>query len=499
MCLTDGETALTYAEVAASSHRIAAALADAGVTPGDVVATVSPNHVRYLEAVLGIVRAGAVWLPVNARYGADEMAHALRSNDACFVFTHSAHLDAVRTACGTLPDMRGIVCIDTAVPGAPGLADWSRGYPHTGIDVPQGPDTVVAIRSTGGTTGPSKGVMISNRNYETLFACLFSTLPFPAGPVHLAAAPLSHAAGTMALATMIHGGRTRVMPRFTPGDVLRLIEEERVTHIFLTPTMIYMLLNDPEIGAHDCSSLHTVIYSGAPMSVDKLTQAIARFGPVFAQAFGQAEAPFFCTILPQSEHVPLDDPAVARRLKSCGQSTPFVRVEIMDPEGRLLPPGERGEIVVKGDLVMKGYYNNPEATEKAGRFGWHHTGDIGYKDEDGYLYLVDRERDVIISGGFNIFPTEIEQVIWSHPGVQDCAVIGVPDDIWGEAVKAVVQPRPGATLSEAEITALCRERLGGMKTPKSVEFWPDLPRSPVGKVLKRDIRSRFWKDRDRAV
>ncbi|MCB2111854.1 MAG: AMP-binding protein, partial [Rhodobacteraceae bacterium] len=186
---------------------------------------------------------------------------------------------------------------------------------------------------------------------------------------------------------------------------------------------------------HDYSSLRHVIYAGAPMSVDKLRQAVAAFGPVMAQAYGQAEAPFFCTILPPEEHVLSDDPVQARRLWSCGRATPFVQVEIMDAEGRLLPPGERGELVVRSNLVMKGYYKNPEATAKVSRFGWHHTGDVGYRDEAGYFYIVDRERDAIISGGFNLFPSEIEQVIWSHPAVKDCAVIGVPDEKWGEAVK----------------------------------------------------------------
>ena len=184
---------------------------------------------------------------------------------------------------------------------------------------------------------------------------------------------------------------------------------------------------------------------------------------------------------------------------SCGRPTVFTQVEIMDDDGRLLAPNERGEIVVRGTLVMKGYYRNPKATEEASRFGWHHTGDIGFKDDDGYFYIVDRKRDMIISGGFNIYPSEIEQVLWAHPSVQDCAVVGVPDEKWGEAVKAVIQMKEGTKATVEELAAFCRQRLGGMKTPKSFEIWDQLPRSPVGKVLKRTIRDRYWTGRDRNV
>lgn len=491
-CLSQDGRTLNFRATVIASHAVAAQLAARGVGPGDVVATIGANSLDYMIAVLGIVRSGATWLPLNVRYAGDELRHSVTSNDCVFALCAAPQLDMMRKVFGGGAEAEArLLCIDDLDHGSAGT--------DLGDGPDQGPETIVAIRSTGGTTGPSKGVMISNRNYETLFATLFSTLPLPRDPVHLAIAPLSHAAGSLAWAMMPHGGRTEVMARFDAAEVLRRIESERVTHIFLTPTMLYMLLDCSELENHDYSSLHTVIYSGAPMSVEKLKRAIAAFGPVFAQAYGQAEAPFFCAILKPEDHMPVDDPVVARRLASCGRPTLFTRVEIMDDEGRLLGPGARGEIVVRGEIVMQGYYNNPAATEKAGRHGWHHTGDIGYKDEDGFLFIVDRERDVIISGGFNIFPTEIEQVIWSHPAVQDCAVIGVPDDLWGEAVKAVIELTPDATLDPEEIVGLCAERLGRMKAPKSVDIWPSLPRSPVGKVLKRDIRAKYWEGRDRAV
>jgi len=223
------------------------------------------------------------------------------------------------------------------------------------------------------------------------------------------------------------------------------------------------------------------------------------FGPVLTQTYGQAEACMICTFLSPEDHVAALETNKRHRLASCGRISPLVRLETMDDQGRVLPRGERGEIVVRGALVMKGYYNNPQATEEASAFGWHHTGDIGVIDEDGFVYIVDRKKDMIISGGFNVFPSEVEQVLWGHPAVQDCAVIGVPDDKWGEAVKAVVELKPGTTASAEELIALARDKLGGVKAPKSVDFIAALPRSPVGKVLKKTLREPYWAGRERKI
>jgi acyl-CoA synthetase (AMP-forming)/AMP-acid ligase II len=290
-----------------------------------------------------------------------------------------------------------------------------------------------------------------------------------------------------------------ILEKVEPDLILRTFQEQKITHIFLPPTLLYMLLDSPNARAYDYSHLQYIIYAGAPMSVDRLKDAMDVFGPVMAQGFGQAEAPFFCTILSPEEHVEAIRSGDEKRLASCGRPTPFTRVAVMDNDGRLLPTGETGEIVVQGDLVMKGYYNNPEATAQVSQFGWHHTGDVGLRDENGFYYIVDRKRDLIISGGFNIAPSEIERVLWSHYAVGDCAVIGVPDEKWGEAVKAVVELRPGQDVSEDELRRFCRERLGGMKTPKTIEFWPQLPRSQIGKVLKRDVRAKFWEGQARKV
>jgi acyl-CoA synthetase (AMP-forming)/AMP-acid ligase II len=261
-----------------------------------------------------------------------------------------------------------------------------------------------------------------------------------------------------------------------------------------------MMLAHPRAREFDFSAMEYFIYGGAPMSADKVKQAIELFGPCMTQIYGQAECPCTISILSPADHLEaLSDPTKEGRLVSCGRPPVFVQVEMMDENGDLVAQGEWGEIVVRGTFVSLGYYADEEASEANRTHGWHHTGDIGYKDEDGFVYIVDRKKDMIITGGLNVFPIEIERLIWSHPAVQDCAVIGVPDQKWGEAVKAVVELKMGETASEAEIIALCKDKLSAYKAPKTVEFWDDLPRSGVGKVLKRKVRERYWVGYERKI
>lgn len=498
-CFSDLEQSLPYRTVARDSHRIANGLVAAGLRPGAIVATLTPNHLRAFLPPLGIQRAGMVWLPLNVRYGPEELLYAVTTNDCDFIFFHSSLGDLVEELLLRCPRLAGAVAIDRGVGASPGLQAWMAQWPDTPVSVEQEPDTLVRIASSGGTTGPSKGIIQTNETIETQLSCMLAMIPMGPRPVHLAAAPLSHMAGSLCWPTMIFGGETVILPKADPGVILEAISRFGVTHIALTPTMIYMLLDHPDAQTTDYASLRHIIYAGAPMSVDKLKRAVQVFGSVMTQAFGQAEASFVCTVLSPQEHVINGDARQLRRLLSCGRATPFVRVEIMDENGALLPPDERGEIVVRSNLVSPGYYKNPEATAAVSKGGWHLTGDIGYKDDEGYLYIVDRKRDVIVSGGFNIFPGEIEQVIWAHPAVKDCAVVGVPDEKWGEAVMAVIELNEGITVEAEEIIELCRTRVGSMKAPKTVDFWSELPRSSIGKVLKREIRDRFWKGRDRAV
>ena len=498
-CLIDGERTLTFTETSELTHRLANGLIAHSMKPLMVGAVLSPNDIDAFSCILGLLRAGMAWMPLNARNSLDDNIYIMDSNDCTWLFYHSSFdkdMAAIRLGARHI---RGYVCVDKPNGADPWLYDWLKGFDSPAPYIAAKPDDVVSIWPSGGTTGRSKGVMLTHLNFTTMIANFCASMHYEEHPVHLVAAPMTHAAGCVAFPLLAMGATQVVLPRADPLEMMQAIQKHSVSTLFLPPTAIYSMLAHPQVRAFNYSSLRHFIYAAAPMSSEKLKEAMEIFGPVMAQTYGQAESPMLCTFMSPHDHNVVGNPKLERRLQSCGRPTVFTQVEIMDDEGKLLGPEERGEIVTRGNLVMKGYYKNPKATEEASKFGWHHTGDIGLKDVDGFVYIVDRKRDMIISGGFNLYPSEIEQVIWGHPSVQDCAVIGVPDEKWGEAVKAVVECKPGQSVSPEEVMSFCRERLGGMKAPKTVEVWPQLPRSAVGKVLKKDIREKFWVGQARRV
>jgi acyl-CoA synthetase (AMP-forming)/AMP-acid ligase II len=311
---------------------------------------------------------------------------------------------------------------------------------------------------------------------------------------------MTHTTGLLSMPATARGGAVVVLSKPDPALMLGAIAKHRVTELFLPPTVIYRLLDIPDLGSKvDFSSLKYLMYGAAPMSVEKLKLAIQVIGPVLMGGYGQTEAPGSIAYLTPDEHLVAGAVAPDERLSSVGRPNPMVHVEIMDDQNRILPQGETGEICVKGDLVMKGYYKAPEKTAETIVNGWLHTGDMGHIDAEGCLHITDRKKDMIISGGFNVYPVQVEQVLWSHPAVQDCAVIGVPDPKWGEAVKAVVELNQGMSVSAEELIALCKDKLGSVMTPKTVDFVAQLPRSPAGKVLKKDLRAAYWQNADRQI
>lgn len=493
-CLTMGAESMSYREVRELSGRIAAALTRS-VGPGAKVAILSANDPIAFTCGFGIARAGGVWCPVNPRNEAPENRDLLELFDCECLIYQSAFEPLVERIRDDLPKLTTLVCLDRDGADVPSLGRWlgPADPPPVGLDTPVSvpADDVVMLVGTGGTTGKPKGVMLTTRNIETMTALMLMGYPFEGRPVYLALAPLTHAAGVLSLPILALGGEVVIMPRPDLGEFLALVARHRVTHTFLPPTLIYMLLEQPDLSSTDLSSLQCFWYGAAPISPARLEEAIGKLGPVMAQLFGQSEAPMMISTMPPEDHFLADGSIARNRLSSAGRPSPLVTVAIMDAAGRLLPVGERGEVVVRSSLVMAGYYKNPAATAEASMHGWHHTGDIGYLDEDNYLYIVDRAKDMIITGGFNVYSVEVEQALMEHPDVQDCGVVGLPDDKWGERVVAVVQPQAGRAVSSAELIAFVRERIGGVKTPKQVEVWSDLPRSKVGKVLKNEIRSRL--------
>jgi acyl-CoA synthetase (AMP-forming)/AMP-acid ligase II len=499
VCLTDGHHSLNYRETQAYTHRIGMALQANTIGDGSKVAVYSPNHINGFAAILGLYRAGASCIPVNARNPVHDNIDFLQTTGVDWLFYHSSFQAEAETMRHQLPDLRGAICIDANIDGKPGLEAWCQDYSGQLDPLPANPDRVAFYSATGGTTGKPKAVCMTDHNVETMIAGFLTAMPCEEPPVHLLVAPVTHAAGAVAYPQLAQGGTQVIMSDVDPEAIMQAIEQHHITHLFLPPTVIYMMLSHPNVRNYDYSSMKYFLYCAAPMSADKLKQAIDVFGPVMVQSFGQAEAPMMCTFMSVQDHIEALKQGNEHRLRSCGRATPFVRVAIMDDEGDLLPNNTEGEIVLRSSLVMSEYYNNPQATEESQQYGWHHTGDIGRIDEEGFVYIVDRKKDMIISGGFNIYPSEIEQVIWSHPSVQDCAVIGVPDEKWGEAVKAVIETIPDKTINEQEVIRLCKDKLGSIKAPKSVEVWESLPRSPVGKVLKKTIRQTFWEGCERTI
>jgi fatty-acyl-CoA synthase len=487
-CLTtDGETR-TYGQVRQLSVRIAAALAARGVVPGDRVAVLSGNDPTAFTCVFGISRAGAVWCPVNPRNEAYENRELLDLFGCTALFFQASFAPLVARIRDGLPALTTLVCLDADVPFAVAFSAFlSEG---DAVDRPAADDLAMIV-GTGGTTGRPKGVELTGANLEAMTAITLMSYPWPERPVYLALAPLTHAAGVLCFPVLAKGGEIVIMPRPDVAEFIALLSRHRVTHTFLPPTLIYMVLAHSTLDETDLSSLRCFWYGAAPMSPSRLSEALERIGPVMAQLFGQTEAPMMISTMAPADHYLPDGSVAVSRLSSAGRPSPLVTVAIMGPDGELLPRGGTGEIVARGSLVMRGYHRNPEATAAASAHGWHHTGDIGYLDDDNYLFIVDRARDMVITGGFNVYSTEVEQALMQHPAVQDCAVIGLPDDKWGERVTAVLQLRAGATVDKAELAAFVKERLGSVKTPKQIEIWDDLPRSKVGKVLKADLRTRL--------
>jgi acyl-CoA synthetase (AMP-forming)/AMP-acid ligase II len=495
----------TFQEVGELSCRIANGLLALGLPKETKGAVWAANDVTAWACTLGLWRANMCWIPVGARNAPEENHYVLDAFDCEVLFFQKYFAPVIAELKPRLPKVRLWICIDDELPDFPGarsLAGWVQGQSTRKPNVPVDLDDVVTLSATGGTTGRPKGVMNTHRSLQTMCAHLMIGCPYGSDerPVNLAAAPMTHTAGLLTLPCTARGGTAIVVTRPDPALLLAAIPRYRVTELFLPPTVIYRLLDIPDLGRKvDFSSMKYFLYGAAPMSVEKLKQAIEVIGPVMMGGYGQTEAPGTISCLPPDAHFANGKLASDERLSSVGRPNPLVQVEIMNDANEILPQGETGEICVRGDLVMKGYYKAPDKTAETIVDGWLHTGDVGHIDAEGCLHITDRKKDMIISGGFNVYPSEVEQVIWSHPAVQDCAVIGVPDEKWGEAVKAVVELNAGQAVTAEELITLCKDRLGSVKAPKSVDFVASLPRSPVGKVLKKDLRAQYWQGSTRKI
>ena len=500
IAILEEERRLSWAEVGGRVSRLAGALGQLGIAKGDRIAVLMLNSSRYLELYLAVGWAGAVIVPLNIRWNVVENRDALQDSGARLLVIDNAFVEAGEALAAAIPRLTLLHADNGEPPG--GVAGYeSLLAVATAIpDAMAGRDDLAGIFYTGGTTGRSKGVMLSHGN---LMANALQSLAeglSSRGATYLHAAPMFHLAnGSAMYTTLLNAGTNAIIKAFSPEAAAQAIERFRVTHTLLVPTMIQMFVDHPGIEGRDLSSLRHVMYGASPISEALLDRAMARLpGVNFVQAYGMTELSPVATVL-----MPEDQIGAGRakgRHRSGGRAALGVEVRIVDADDQPVPPGTVGEIVVRGDTVMMGYWNRPEETAKAVVDGWMHTGDGGYMDEDGFVYVVDRIKDMIITGGENVYSTEVENVVAQYPGVLQCAVIGVPDPRWGEAVHAFVVIKAGAAVDAADLIAFCKERIAGYKCPHSVDVRTDpLPMSGAGKILKRELRRPFWQGQDRRV
>ncbi|THD77083.1 MAG: long-chain-fatty-acid--CoA ligase [Phenylobacterium sp.] len=486
---------LSYAELDRRAVKAAGLLQAAGAKPGDRIGWLGRSSEAFFEIFFGAARARVCLAPINSRLAVPEIAFILMDSGADLFFVTPDFFDCARQVIAQIDRPIRLIGVGGAAEGFDSYEALRDTAPAPTPAEPRADDDVLQLY-TSGTTGLPKGVRLNNANYAAFLDLRTQVDGFDYGPddTVLIVMPLFHVAGTnISFSGLAAGGRVILLPEFRPAEVLRLIEAERVAHIFLVPAMINMLLQAPEIEGADLSSLKSVAYGASPIGEAVLAKATARFGCGFIQFYGMTESAGAGTSLAPDAHV-------GELLRSCGKAWPTLEVRILGDDGSEAAVGEIGEIAIKGAIVMAGYWNRPEATaETITADGWLRTGDAGYRDAEGYVFVHDRVKDMIVSGGENIYPAEVENAILGCPGVADAAVIGVPDERWGEAVKAIVVPAAGASPDPEAVIAWARARIAAFKAPKSVDFIDVLPRNASGKVLRRELRKPYWEGRGRMV
>ncbi|MCB1419787.1 MAG: AMP-binding protein [Notoacmeibacter sp.] len=499
LAVIDGDRRITYREFEERTNRLASGLKALGYREGTHVGVQGWNSLEVCEVEIACYKAGFIRVPINARLSLDETVHVINDGMPEIMIAGPEHADRISERRAEMPGLKLLVS-----PGSDsgdmryeellthGSADQQNAYPDD--------DAIAVLHYTSGSSGVLKAAMQSFGNRRALVRKLIATpfARFETGEILAHVGPITHASGMLMMGVFRVGGTNLMLNRFDVDELLSIVEREKVTRLMMVPTMVNRVVNHPTVEKYDLSSLRSVLYGAAPIAPALVEKAIGLFGPILAQGYGGGETTSLVTVLTEQDHVDAlrNDP---RRLSSCGRCYFETDVQILNDDGNPVNPGEVGEIVVKGPDVMKGYYNAPEISAGALRDGAYLTGDLAVVDEEGFIYIVDRKKEMIISGGFNVYPTEVERIIYAIDGIYEVAVVGVPDEEWGEAIKAVVSLKPGAALSEEDILSICREKLPGFKRPRSVDFVDSLPTNNNGKIVRREVRDRYWADKERKV
>lgn len=503
IAISQGEQQLSYRALGEQAARLTGAFSSLGVGHADLIAFLMVNCPQYVACEYAVAHLGATRVPLAVLLGNDDHIYMMNFARCKVLVYHEKLAGRVQQMRPHLETVEHFICVTDSPASLPsghhGLAALMAAQPPGWVRAEVAPEDIAGIYFTGGTTGRPKGVMLSHRAWFHTY--WMEMLDFGIAPreTFVFATPMTHAGGCLILPVLLRQGRCVLLDHFEPGLLLATIEQERASATLLVPTMIYALLDYPQRSWYDLSSLRNVLYGASAIAPERLKQALQVFGPVFTQFFGQTEAPMALVALQRDDHVVQDPGCELAVLTSAGRATYPTTIRLIDDDGQDVAPGESGELIARAPNMMSGYLDNPQATAETVRDGWLYTGDIARIDDQGLITIVDRKKDMIVSGGFNIFPREVEDALFEHPAVKQAAVIGVPHDKWGEEVKALVLLHEGRTASEQELIEFVKARKGSLMAPKSVEFVTAIALTSLGKLDKKAMRARYWGARSRNV
>lgn len=498
-CLFLGDKVASYKDVRESASQMSQALKSKGLGVGSRVAVISANRPEVLANIAAMQLTGCTGTPLHPLGSLDDHAYVLQAAEVeTLIFDATLFAEVAASLKERVPTLKNFLGFGPNEVGDDYIA-LANSFEPKPLEAPDiGPDNIASVNFTGGTTGKPKGVMSPHRVSATMTQIQMAEWEFPEEVRMLMATPLSHAAAAFFIPVLQRGGAFYVMQGFSPDEFFDMVKEHKITCTMLVPVMIYFLLDSERATDGSMESMETIFYGASPMSPARLQEGLEKWGQIFYQFFGQSECPMVIANMRKRDH----DLSKPERLASCGRPTPWVHVALLDSDCNEVAKGEPGEICVRGPLVMAGYKDMPEQTAEAFAGDWLHTGDVGKLDDDGFLYIVDRTKDMIVTGGFNVFPREVEDVLSTHDAIGQVVVIGVPDEQWGEAVKAVVVLKPGVEASDAlvaDMQALVKSAKGSVQSPKSIDFVDAIPLTPVGKPDKKAVRAQYWEGAERGV